>query len=313
MWPWILFNLFVLAMLALDLGVFHRKAHVVRLREALGWSVVWICLALLFNLIIYFWHGREVALQFLAGYIIEKSLSVDNLFVFLLIFSYFSIPSIYQHKILFWGILGALVMRAIFIAAGITLIEKFHWMIYLFGGFLIITGIKMALQKDEEIHPEANPVLRLFRRFVPVTHDYHNDHFFILKEGKRWATPLFIVLLLIETTDVIFAVDSIPAVLAVTRDPFIVYTSNVFAILGLRALYFALAGIMQLFHYLHYGLSIILAFVGVKMLLSDIYKVPIGVALGVIAGILILSVIASILRPRQEASSPPAGERAGRH
>lgn len=304
-------------MLALDLGVFHRKAHVVRLKEALGWSVVWICLALLFNLLIYFWLGSETALQFLAGYIIEKSLSVDNLFVFLLIFSYFSVPSVYQHKILFWGILGALIMRAIFIAAGITLIEKFHWMIYLFGGFLIITGIKMAFQKDKELHPEANPVLRLFRRFVPVTDQYHNDHFFVLKEGKRWATPLFVVLLLIETTDVIFAVDSIPAILAVTRDPFIVYTSNVFAILGLRALYFALAGIMQLFHYLHYGLSLILVFVGTKMLISDIYKVPIGIALAVIAGILIVSVIASIVRPRPEAvPTPPSGqpeEQAGHH
>lgn len=298
-------------MLALDLGIFHRKAHVVRLKEALGWSVVWICLALLFDLVIYFWLGPEKSLQFLAGYIIEKSLSVDNLFVFLLIFSYFSVPSIYQHKILFWGILGALIMRAIFIAAGITLIEKFHWMIYLFGGFLIITGIKMAVQKDKEIHPEANPVLRLFRRFVPVTDQYDNDHFFVLKEGKRWATPLFVVLLLIETTDVIFAVDSIPAILAVTRDPFIVYTSNVFAILGLRALYFALAGIMQLFHYLHYGLSIILVFVGAKMLISDIYKVPIGVALLVIAGILVISVIASILRPRQEAPVPPPGRAEG--
>ncbi|NKE71750.1 TerC family protein [Candidatus Manganitrophus noduliformans] len=317
MWPWILFNLFVLAMLALDLGVFHRKAHVVRLKEALGWSVVWICLALLFNLLIYFWLGQETALQFLAGYVIEKSLSVDNLFVFLLIFSYFSVPSIYQHKILFWGILGALVMRAIFIAAGITLIEKFHWMIYLFGGFLIITGIKMAFQKDKELHPEANPVLRLFRRFVPVTSEYHESRFWVIKEGKRWATPLFVVLLLVETTDVIFAVDSIPAILAVTRDPFIVYTSNVFAILGLRALYFALAGIMQLFHYLHYGLSLILVFVGTKMLISDLYKVPIGIALAVIAGILLISVVASILRPRPEAvPSPPAGqveEQAGHH
>lgn len=317
MWPWILFNLFVLVMLALDLGVFHRKAHVVRLKEALGWSVVWICLALLFNLLIYFWLGQETALQFLAGYVIEKSLSVDNLFVFLLIFSYFSVPSIYQHKILFWGILGALIMRAIFIAAGITLIEKFHWMIYLFGGFLIITGIKMAFQKDKELHPEANPVLRLFRRFVPVTSEYHESRFWVIKDGKRWATPLFVVLLLVETTDVIFAVDSIPAILAVTRDPFIVYTSNVFAILGLRALYFALAGIMQLFHYLHYGLSLILVFVGTKMLISDIYKVPIGIALAVIAGILIVSVVASILRPRPEAvPTPPPGqpeEQAGHH
>lgn len=317
MWPWILFNLFVLVMLALDLGVFHQKAHVVRFKEALGWSVVWIGLALLFNLLIYFWLGPETALQFLAGYVIEKSLSVDNLFVFLLIFSYFSVPSIYQHKILFWGILGALIMRAIFIAAGITLIEKFHWMIYLFGGFLIITGIKMAFQKDKELHPEANPVLRLFRRFVPVTSEYHESRFWVIKDGKRWATPLFVVLLLVETTDVIFAVDSIPAILAVTRDPFIVYTSNVFAILGLRALYFALAGIMQLFHYLHYGLSLILVFVGTKMLISDIYKVPIGIALVVIAGILIVSVVASILRPRPEAvPAPQPGqpeEQAGHH
>lgn len=316
MWAWILFNLFVLVMLALDLGVFHRKAHVVRLREALGWSVVWICMALLFNLLIYSWLGPEKALQFLAGYIIEKSLSVDNLFVFLLIFSYFSVPSIYQHKILFWGILGALIMRAIFIAAGITLIQKFHWMIYLFGGFLVITGIKMALQKDKEIDPEANPVLRLFRRFVPVTDRYHEAHFFVVEKGKRWATPMFVVLLLIETTDVIFAVDSIPAILAVTQDPFIVYTSNVFAILGLRALYFALAGIMQLFHYLHYGLSAILVFVGTKMLISEFYKVPIGIALAVIAGILLISVIASILRPRQAAPLPPPGqaeEGAGHH
>ncbi|MFY9269614.1 MAG: TerC family protein [Candidatus Manganitrophaceae bacterium] len=311
LWPWILFNLFVLAMLALDLGVFHRKAHVVQLREALTWSGVWIVLALLFNLIIYSWHGPEAALQFLAGYLIEKSLSVDNLFVFLLLFSYFSVPTLYQHKVLFWGILGALLMRAAFIAAGVTLIEKFHWTIYLFGAFLIITGIKMALQKDKEIHPEKNPLLRLFRKWVPVTDQYEESRFFVVKEGRRWATPLFVVLLMVETTDLIFAVDSIPAILAVTRDPFIVYSSNVFAILGLRSLYFALAGIMQLFHYLHYGLSAILIFVGGKMLVSGVYKVPIGAALGVIAGILLLSVAASILLPKSAETPDPASPTPG--
>ncbi|MBI4532089.1 MAG: TerC family protein [Candidatus Latescibacteria bacterium] len=297
--PWVGFNIFVLAMLAVDLGVFHRKAHVVKIKEALIWSAVWIALALLFNVGIYVWRGPETALAFLTGYLIEKSLSVDNIFVFILIFSYFRIPPLYQHKVLFWGILGALIMRAIFIATGVTLIQKFHWIIYIFGAFLILTGIKMALQKDKEIHPERNPVLRLFRRFMLVTDHYEDGKFFVKREGRSFATPLFIVLLLVETTDLIFAVDSIPAILAITLDPFIVYTSNVFAILGLRALYFALAGIMQLFHYLHYGLSAILVFVGVKMLLADIYKIPIGIALGVVAGILFLSVIVSIARPRK--------------
>ncbi len=296
---WIGFNVFVLAMLALDLGVFHRKAHVVKIKEALIWSAVWITLALLFNLGIYFWRGEVAALEFLTGYLLEKSLSVDNVFVFLLIFSYFRVPALCQHKVLFWGILGALIMRAIFIAAGITLIQQFHWVIYVFGAFLIFTGIKMALQKDKEIHPEKNPVIKLFRRLMPVTEDYDEEsRFFVRKAGRLHATPLFVALLVVETTDVIFAVDSIPAILAITNDPFIVYTSNVFAILGLRALYFALAGIMQLFHYLHYGLSAILVFVGAKMLLADIYKIPIGIALGVVAGILLVSVIASILRPR---------------
>lgn len=295
---WVAFNLFVLAMLALDLGVFQRKAHEVHIREALAWSGVWITLALFFNVGIYVWHGSDTALEFLTGYVIEKSLSIDNIFVFLLIFTYFRVPNIHQHKVLFWGILGALLMRAAFIATGITLIEKFHWIIYVFGAFLIITGIKMALQKDKEIHPEKNPVLRLFRRLMPVTEDYADGKFFVKRDGRYLATPLFVVVLVIETTDVIFAVDSIPAVLAITRDPFIVYTSNVFAILGLRALYFALAGVMQLFHYLHYGLSAILVFVGLKMLLVDIYKIPIGLALGTVASILVISVIASILWPR---------------
>jgi tellurite resistance protein TerC len=296
---WIGFNLFVILMLALDLGVFHRKAHVIKIKEALLWSGFWIALALLFNLGIYFWRGPETALEFLTGYLIEKSLSVDNLFVFLLIFTYFDVPPLYQHKVLFWGILGALIMRAIFIAAGITLMQTFHWIVYLFGGFLIFTGIKLALHKEREIHPERNPVVRLFRRLMPVSDQYEGDKF-ILRKGKGYVfTPLFIVLLLIETTDVIFAVDSIPAILAITLDPFIVYTSNVFAILGLRALYFALAGMMQLFHHLHYGLSAILVLVGIKMLLADIYKIPTGIALGLIAAILLTSIVASVLRPRK--------------
>ncbi|HIC90460.1 MAG TPA: TerC family protein [Syntrophaceae bacterium] len=303
---WVIFNIFVLAMLALDLGVFHRKAHVIKFKEALAWSAIWIALALIFNVGIYFWRGPETALEFLTGYLIEKSLSVDNLFVFLLIFSYFGMPPLYQHKVLFWGILGALIMRAIFIATGVTLIRKFHWVIYIFGVFLILTGIRIALQKDKEIHPERNPVLRLLRRFMPITERYEDGRFLVKREGQYLATPLLIVLLVVETTDIIFAVDSIPAILAITLDPFIVYTSNVFAILGLRALYFALAGIMQLFHRLHYGLAVILVFVGIKMILADIYKIPVGVALGVVASILLISVIASIARPRKiETTAPP--------
>jgi len=299
-WTWVGFILFVLAMLALDLGVFHRETHEVTIREALAWSCVWIILALLFNLGVYYWLGPEPALAFLTGYLIEKSLSVDNIFVFLLIFTYFRVPARYQHQVLFWGILGALVMRAILIVLGISLIQRFHWVIYLFGAFLILTGVKMALEKDKEIHPERNPALRLFRRLAPVTDDYRGAKFFVKQGGRYFATPLFIALLAVETTDLIFAVDSIPAILAITLDPFIIYTSNVFAILGLRALYFALAGVMKLFHHLHYGLSAILVFVGAKMLLADFYKIPVGVALGAVAGILIISVIASMVFPRKE-------------
>jgi tellurite resistance protein TerC len=308
-WVWVIFNLFVLAMLALDLGVFHRHSHQIGIKEALVWSGVWIALALLFNLGIYYWRGPDAALEFLAGYLIERSLSVDNIFVFLLIFSYFRAPARHQHRVLIWGVLGALIMRAIFIFAGISLIERFYWVIYIFGALLILTGVRMAAGKDKEIRPEKNPALKLFRRLMPVTDDYQGGKFFIKQarqEGRRgryFATPLFVVLLMIETTDVIFAVDSIPAILAITLDPFIVYTSNVFAILGLRALYFALAGVMGLFHYLHYGLSAIRIFVGAKMLLTDIYKIPVGVALGVVAGILIISVIASIASPRKEAGA----------
>lgn len=308
---WIAFNVFVILMLILDLGVFHRKSHVVKIKEALTWSGVWIALALLFNVGLYFFYTPpaglsqwESSLQFFTGYIIEKSLSVDNIFVFVLIFSYFKVKAEYQHKVLFWGILGALVMRAIFIFAGVALINKFAFVIYIFGAFLIFTGIKLALEKDKEIHPERNPVLRLFKKFFKVTPQYHNGKFFTLKEGKRLATPLFVVLIVVETTDVIFAVDSIPAILAITQDPFIVYSSNVFAILGLRALYFALAGLMQLFHFLHYGLSAILILVGLKMVLNHYFEtdiISIEVSLVLILLILTISVILSIKKPKQTA------------
>ena len=300
-WKWVLFNAFVLIMLALDLGVFHRKAHVIRLKEALVWSAVWIVLALCYNVIIYFWLGHRKALEFLTGYVIEKSLSVDNIFVFLLIFSYFRVAREYQHKVLFWGILGALMMRGLFIAMGVTLIHKFEWIIYLFGAVLIFSGVKMAFEKEKEIHPEKNPVLRLFRRVMPISEQYEGGRFWVKRAGRTMATPLMVVLIVVETTDLIFAVDSIPAVLAITKDPFIVYTSIVFAVLGLRALYFALAGVMELFHYLHYGLSIILAFVGVKMIASGLYEIPIAIALSVVVGILVLSVAASVVWPWKKA------------
>lgn len=301
--PWFIFGAAVLGLLALDLGVFHRKSHEIKIKEALVWSAVWISLALAFNAFVYFTRGSAPATEFLAGYLIEEALSVDNLFVFLLIFSYFRVPSIVQHKVLFWGILGALVMRALFIVAGISLIEKFHWIIYVFGAFLIYTGIRMVTEQGKEIHPERNPVLRLFRRLMPVTETYVEDRFFVTKGARRFATPLFIVLLMVETTDLIFAVDSIPAILAITRDPFIVYTSNVFAILGLRSLFFALAGLMKLFRYLNYGLCFILVFVGLKMLAAEFFNIPVVVALGVIIAILGVSILASVLR--REVPEPP--------
>lgn len=308
-WLWIGFNAFVLAMLALDLGVFHRDAHEVSVKEAGAWSAVWVALALLFNFGLYRFMGAEAGLQFLTGYLIEKALSVDNIFVFVLIFSYFQVPPRYQHRILFWGILGALLMRGAMIAAGATLIHEFHWIIYVFGAFLVFTGIRMATQDEMDIEPESNPVIRLVKRFVPVTNQYHGQKFFIREElgGKmrRIATPLFVVLILVETTDLIFAVDSIPAIFAITTDPFIVYTSNVFAILGLRALYFLLAGVIHKFHFLKLGLSVVLVFVGAKMLLVDIYKVPIGASLGVIAAILATAVVASLLFPKEAAVHDP--------
>jgi len=296
---WIGFNVFILAMLGLDLRVFHRKAHVVGVRESLLWTAFWIALSLLINLGIFFWRGSDTALEFLTAYLVEKSLSVDNLFVFLLIFSYFAVPALYQHKVLFWGILGAMVMRLAFILTGVTLIETFHWVLYVFGAFLILTSIRMALQKDRQVEPERNPVLRLFRRFLPVTGGYEGDRFFVKRAARYIATPLFVVVLVVETTDVVFAMDSIPAVLGITVDPFIVYSSNVCAILGLRALYFALAGIMRTFRYLHYGLVAVLFFIGVKMLIAEIYEIPVGIALGVVASALLVSSLLSIIWSRR--------------
>jgi tellurite resistance protein TerC len=299
-WLWIGFNLFVLAMLALDLGVFHRKSHVVSFKESITWTAVWVVLALLFNVGIWHYSGSQKALEFFTGYLIEKSLSVDNVFVFALLFSYFAVPSQYQHKVLFWGILGALVMRAIMIALGAALITKFSWIIYVFGAFLILTGIKMVVKREEEIHPERNPIVKWFKRIMPVTPEYRGDKFFVREGGIRMATPLFVVLLLVEFSDLIFAVDSIPAIFAVTKDPFIVYTSNVFAILGLRSLYFALAGVMDKFHYLKVGLGVILSFVGVKMMLAHTaYKIDTLLSLGVVILILAVSVVASLLRPKR--------------
>lgn len=297
--PWILFTLFIIAMLALDLGVFNRKDHEVSVKEGLAWSGVWIALALAFNVVVYFWKGQEVAIQFFTGYVVEKSLSIDNIFVFLQVFAYFSVPVIYQHKILFWGVLGAIIMRAVFILVGVALITKFHWIIYVFGTFLIFTGVKMAFGKDKEVHPEKNPLIKLLRRFVPITGDYDGGTFFVKRNGMVLATPLALVLLVIETTDVIFAVDSIPAILAITTDPFIVYSSNLFAIMGLRSLFFALSGIIKRFHHIHYGLAAILAFVGAKMLVSDFYKLPSSAALVTVAAILTLSMIASVLWPER--------------
>ena len=303
LWLWVGFNAFILMMLALDLGVFHRKAHVVSIKESLTWTGIWVTMALIFNAGIYHFMGSDKALEFFTGYVIEKSLSVDNVFVIALLFSYFAVPTLYQHKVLFWGILGALVMRAAMIALGAKLITEFAWIIYVFGVFLILTGIKMIVKNDEEIHPERNPVVRLFKRLMPVTADYRADKFFVREKGILMATPLFVVLILVEFTDLIFAVDSIPAIFAVTKDPFIVYTSNVFAILGLRSLYFALSGVLDKFHYLKVGLGVVLSFVGVKMLLAhSTWKIDTLVSLGVIVAILTASVVASLVWPKKPAN-----------
>jgi TerC family integral membrane protein len=295
---WIGFTVLVLGLLALDLGVFHRDAHEVSFREALGWSVVWVSLSLAFNGWLAWQHGSERGLEFLTGYLIEKALAVDNIFVILLVFATFAVPRAYQHRVLFWGILGALVMRAAFIFAGAALLERFHWVMYVFGGFLVVTGIKLFVQNEAEIHPERNPLFRLFTRLVPSVSDYHGSRFTVRKDGRLHATPLLLVLVCIEATDLVFAVDSIPAIFAVTKDPFIVYTSNIFAILGLRSMFFLLAGVMDRFHYLKVGLAMVLVFVGGKMLLLDVYHVPIGISLAVIAMILGGAIAASWLRVR---------------
>jgi tellurite resistance protein TerC len=309
---WILFNVFVLTMLALDLGVFHRRKHIIAFREAIGWTLVWIALAGAFAVLIYYFGhaltgnrvrpNSELTLEFLTGYLIEESLSVDNLFVFLVIFRFFAVPRKLQHGGLFWGVVGALVMRGVFIVVGIKLLNAFAWLIYVFGAILIYSGIKLFLEDEQEIEPEKNIVLRLFRKFFRVTNDYEGEKFFVVRKGLRYATPLAVVLVMIETTDVLFATDSIPAVLAITREPFIVYTSNVFAILGLRSLYFALAGMIEVFHLLHYGLSVILIFIGVKMLASHFVKIPIGVALGGVAGVLLISIVLSLMFPKKAAA-----------
>jgi tellurite resistance protein TerC len=298
---WVLFNLFVVAMLGLDLGVLNRKSHRIGFREALMWSGVWIALAACFAIFVFYWQGRTPALEFVTGYVIELSLSVDNLFVFLVVFRYFKVAENQQHSVLFWGIVGALVMRGAFILAGVSLIRRFEWITYLFGAMLIYSGYKLLRQGEDEIQPENNPVLRVFRKFMPVTKEYEGGKFFVRRPGLA-ATPLFIVLLVIETTDVLFAVDSIPAVLAITLNAFIVYTSNVFAILGLRSMYFALAGIMELFHYLHYGLSVVLIFIGLKMVAAHYVHIPTVWALTLVVGVLGSSVIASMLRPKKQAT-----------
>jgi tellurite resistance protein TerC len=291
---WVIFNLFVLLMLALDLGVFHRRAHAIGLREAGAWSVVWVALALAFNFWVWHWHGSKLGLEFLTGYLIEKSLSVDNIFVFLVLFRYFAVEPRYQHRVLFWGILGALVMRGAMIAVGVTLIARFHWVLYIFGLFLVFAGVRMMYERPESVNPERNPVFVWARRLMRVTKEYEGQKFFVVREGVWYTTPLFLVLLVVESTDLAFALDSIPAIFAITRDPFIVYTSNVFAILGLRAFYFLLAGIMPMFRYLGTGLSLVLIFIGLKMLAEPWVEIPTSWSLGVVAGVLAVAVAASI-------------------
>ncbi len=305
---WAVFNLFVIFLLMLDLGVFHKGNKAISIKESLIWSAIWIVVALVFNAGVYFWAGPTKALEFLAVYIVERSLSVDNIFVFYLVFVYFKVAAQFQYKILFWGIIGALVMRAVFIIAGVALIHQFHWLIYIFGALLVYIGVKLAFEGDKEIHPEKNPVLTIAKKLFPISYDHENGKFFVKKDGKHFATSLFLVLLVVETTDIVFAVDSIPAALAISLDSFIIYSANVFAILGLRALYFALAGCMQLFKYLQYGLSLVLTFVGVKMLLTDFYKIGIGVSLGFIAVVLTISILASLFIRSKVVVPPVEGQ-----
>ncbi len=305
---WAIFGVVVGTCIAIDLFVFHRRAHEVRFREALAWAITWVTLAGLFNLGIYFWHGKQWAVEFLAAYLVELSLSVDNLFVFLVIFTYFRVPAAYQHRVLFWGVIGALAMRAIFIMTGLTLQNLFHWMVYVFGAILILTGLRLVLKPSEEVEIERNLVLRIARRLIPVTPDYRGQHFFVRWHGRIAATPLFITLLMVESTDLMFAIDSVPAALAISQDPFVVYTSNALAVLGLRSFFFVLSGFMSALSYLHYGLSLILAFIGVKMILSPFYKIPTGWSLTVIASVLLVTVLLSLLfpprTPVEETSEP---------
>lgn len=291
------FILFILAMLAIDLGLFHKDDHIVTPKEATGWTITWVTLALIFNAGIWYFMGKETGVEFLTGYLIEYSLSIDNIFVFIMLFSYFQVPPLYRHRVLFWGILGALIMRAILIGVGAALITRFHWVIYIFGAFLVFSGIKMATAKEEAENVEENAVVRLFKRIMPVSDQYHGHFFFAMEAGRRVATPLFIVLLVVETTDVMFALDSIPAIFAVTKNPFIVFTSNVFAILGLRSLYFLLDGVMGLFRFLKIGLAFVLGFIGIKMLISGFYHIETVHSLLVVVGILAASVIASLVIP----------------
>ncbi len=301
---WIAYIVFILIMLGVDLWVFNKEAHKITIKESLTWTFIWIALSIIFGVGVYYFMGHQQGIDYFTGYLIEKSLSMDNIFVFLLIFKYFGVKPQFQHEVLFYGILGALIMRFLFIIAGVTLLNHFAWTIYIFGAFLLYTGIKMAMEKDKEVHPEKNPVLKLLRRMLPITHDFHGDKFLIKKNKKLIATPLLVVLVVIETTDVIFAVDSIPAILGITRDTFIVFSSNVFAILGLRALYFTLAGIMEKFHLLHYGLSGILTFIGVKMLIEDFVHIHTEVSLIVIAALLTASIIASLIFPKKTTETP---------
>ncbi len=297
-WFWVGFVAFVLAMLALDLGVFNKTPHVVKAKEAAVWTSVWVALALLFAAGLGYFVDRQTALTFLTGYVIEESLSVDNIFVIVLIFQYFAVPAKYQHRVLFWGILGALVMRGVFIGVGAALLARFEWIIYVFGAILVVTGIRMAVKQDEEFDGEQNPVVKFVRRFLPVTHDYRDKHFFTVQDGKRYATPLLLVLVLVEATDLIFAIDSIPAIFGITRDPFIVFTSNIFAVMGLRSLFFLLAHVVTKFYLLKYGLAAILTFIGTKMLIEHWVHIPIMVSLGVVVAVLAVSIVGSLVWPQ---------------
>jgi tellurite resistance protein TerC len=300
LWAWFAFLAVVGLMLAIDLGVFHRHAHIVSLREAAIWSVVWVVVALLFNLVILFWMGKREALEFLTGYLVEKALSADNIFVFAVLFNYFAVPPAYRHRVLFWGVLGAIVMRFAFIMAGAALLKKFHWVVYIFGIIVILSGIKLLRRRDGQVDPEKNPVIQLARRFLPLTPHYVGQQFVVRDDGRFVFTPLALVLLAVETTDVVFAVDSVPAIFAITRDPFIVFTSNICAILGLRALYFVLEGVMKLFRYLDEGLAIILVFIGIKMLLSEVYPIPVGLSLGFVLLVLTITIVLSLWAERRE-------------